>query len=97
MLKKGKPVRIIVSAGQEADYAYAPPLMAGVSVKVLLADRGYDVNHVVDTAHSRCHLIEHVFRWLKQYRGIATRYAKRPDSFLAALYLPLLLSPPPRA
>ncbi|MDR2149991.1 MAG: transposase, partial [Spirochaetaceae bacterium] len=33
------------------------------------------------------HLIENVFRWLKQYRGIATRYAQRSDSFLAALYL----------
>ncbi|MDR2150563.1 MAG: transposase, partial [Spirochaetaceae bacterium] len=48
--KKGKPVRIIVSAGQEADCTYAPPLMAGLSVKVLIADRGYDVNQVIDTA-----------------------------------------------
>ncbi|MDR2193635.1 MAG: transposase [Treponema sp.] len=86
--------------------------MAGVSVKVLLADRGYDVNHVVDTACSRgiklvipskCsrteqryydreqykerHLIENVFRWLTQWRGIATRSAQRIDSFLAALFV----------
>ncbi|MDR2193949.1 MAG: hypothetical protein LBP19_05725 [Treponema sp.] len=27
--------------------------MAGVSVKVLLADRGYDVNQVIDTACTR--------------------------------------------
>jgi transposase len=33
------------------------------------------------------HLVENVFRWLKQWRGIATRYAKRPDSFLAAFLL----------
>ncbi|MDR2150869.1 MAG: transposase, partial [Spirochaetaceae bacterium] len=46
--KRGKPVRIIVSAGQEADCTYAPPLMAGLSVKVLIADRG-----VVDTACAR--------------------------------------------
>ncbi|MDR2151033.1 MAG: hypothetical protein LBO67_09580 [Spirochaetaceae bacterium] len=93
LLKKGKPVRIIVSAGQEADCTYAPPLMAGVSVKVLLADRRYDVNYVVDTAHSRRHLIENVFRWLKQWRGIATRYAQRSDSFLAALYLRSIFLP----
>ncbi|MDR2150023.1 MAG: IS5 family transposase [Spirochaetaceae bacterium] len=116
--KKGKPVRIIVSAGQEADCTYALPLMAGVSVKVLLADRGYDVNHVVDTAcaggikvvipskrswkvvrtydtelYKKRHLSENVFRWLKQYRGIATRYAKRSDSFLAALYLRFIFLP----
>ncbi|MDR2149534.1 MAG: transposase [Spirochaetaceae bacterium] len=38
--KRGKPVRIIVSAGQEADCTYALPLRAGLSVKVLIADRG---------------------------------------------------------
>ncbi|MDR2193159.1 MAG: transposase [Treponema sp.] len=110
--KKGKPVRIIVSAGQEADCTYAPPLRAGLSVKVLIADRGYDVNQVIDTAcaggikvvipskrswkvvrtydreqYKERHRIENVFRWLKQWRGIATRYAQRSDSFLAALYL----------
>ncbi|MDR2149766.1 MAG: hypothetical protein LBO67_02930 [Spirochaetaceae bacterium] len=37
--------------------------------------------------YKKSHLIENVFRWLKQYRGIATRYAQRSDSFLAALYL----------
>ncbi|MDR2193206.1 MAG: transposase, partial [Treponema sp.] len=98
--KRGKPVCIIVSAGREADCAYAPRLMAGVSVKVLLADRGYEVNQVIDTAcaggskvvipskrsrkvvrtydrerYKKRHRIEHVFRWLKQWRGIATRYA----------------------
>jgi transposase len=51
--KRGKPVRIIVSAGQEADCTYAPLLMAGLSVKVLIADRGYDVNQVIDTACAR--------------------------------------------
>jgi transposase len=33
------------------------------------------------------HLIEHVFRWLKQCRGSTTRYAKRINSFLAALFV----------
>ncbi|MDR2150327.1 MAG: hypothetical protein LBO67_05845 [Spirochaetaceae bacterium] len=33
------------------------------------------------------HLIENVFRLLKQCRGSATRYAQRSDSFLTALYL----------
>jgi transposase len=116
--KRGKPVRIIVSAGQEADCAYAPPLMAGLSVKVLIADREYDVNQGGDTAcaggikvvipskrsrkvvrtydtklYKKRHLIENVFRWLKQYRGIATRYAQRSDSFLAALYLRFIFLP----
>jgi transposase len=33
------------------------------------------------------YLVENVFRRLKQWRGIATRYAKRSDSFLAAFHL----------
>jgi transposase len=111
--KWGKPVRIIVSARQEADCAYAPPLMADLSVKVLIADRGYDVNQGGDTAcargikvvipskrsrkeartydtelYKKRHLIENIFRWLKQWRGIATWYAQRSDSFLTALSSP---------
>jgi transposase len=92
--------------------------MAGLSVKVLLANRRYDVNWLVDAAHARRvkvvippkveaeggtdydkelykerHLIEHVFRWLKQCRGIATRSAQRSDSFFAALYLRSIFLP----
>jgi transposase len=108
--KREKPIRIILSAGQEVDCAYAIRLTDGLPVEVLIADRGYDVNQVVNTARSRGievvippkrkrkvartydtelykerHLIEHMFRRLNRWRGIATRYAKRSDSFFAAL------------
>ena len=33
------------------------------------------------------HLIENVFLKLKQWRGIATRYAKNSKSFLAAIHI----------
>ena len=33
------------------------------------------------------HLVENVFLYLKQWRGIATRYAKNADSFLAAIHI----------
>lgn len=33
------------------------------------------------------HLVENAFLKLKQWRGIATRYAKRASSFLAAVQL----------
>jgi transposase len=35
--------------------------------------------------YSLRHLIENAFMRLKQWRGIATRYAKRASSFLAAV------------
>jgi transposase len=33
------------------------------------------------------HLVENAFLYLKQWRGIATRYAKRSSSFLAAVQI----------
>ncbi len=33
------------------------------------------------------HLVENAFLHLKQWRGIATRYAKNTSSFLAAVYI----------
>ena len=33
------------------------------------------------------HIVENVFAQLKQWRGLATRYAKRASSFLAAIHI----------
>jgi transposase len=33
------------------------------------------------------HLVENAFLYLKRWRGIATRYAKNADSFLAAVHI----------
>jgi transposase len=37
------------------------------------------------------HLVENAFLMLKQWRGIATRYAKNTDSFLAAVRIRAIL------
>lgn len=37
--------------------------------------------------YKKRHRIENAFLYLKQWRGIATRYAKRSDSFLAAVHI----------
>ena len=37
------------------------------------------------------HLVENAFLMLKQWRGIATRYAKNTDSFLAAVRIRSML------
>jgi hypothetical protein len=42
--KRGEPVRILLSAGQKADYAYAMRLTERVPIRILLVDREYDVN-----------------------------------------------------
>ena len=85
-------------------------MIKGIDAIALLADRGYDVNTIIEQARSMGmeivippkknrkeqrnydkdlyklrHLIENAFLMLKQWRGIATRYAKNADSFLAAV------------
>lgn len=37
------------------------------------------------------HLVENAFLYLKQWRGIATRYAKNASSFLAAVQIRCLI------
>ena len=48
--------------------------------------RDYD-NHL----YRQRHLVENAFLHLKQWRGIATRYAKRLSSFLAAAQIRCLV------
>ena len=79
-------------------------MIDGLSAEMLLADRGYDSNELIDKAvESGCqpvipprknrreqrdydkalYRVRHLERW----RGIATRYAKRSLSFLAAVQI----------
>ena len=106
----GMPVRIIVTEGTRADCKEAIHLIEGINAGVLLADRGYDTNEIIDYAiksnmkvvippkknrieqreydeylYRMRHLIENTFLYLKRWRGIATRYAKTLDSFIAAI------------
>ena len=44
----GMPVRIIVTAGTEADCSHAIPLLRGFTIEMLLGDKGYDTNEIID-------------------------------------------------
>ena len=44
------PVRAIVTDGPRADYKEAIPLIQNLSCKVLLADRGYDTDEIIECA-----------------------------------------------
>ena len=93
-----------------ADCTQAEGLTKGIAAQVLIADKGYDTDAIVQRAqragmkvvippksnrkHPRTydqylyklrHLVENAFLRLKQWRGIATRYAKRAASYLAAV------------
>ena len=106
----GNPVRIFITAGTTADCKFGEALIKEISALALLADKGYDVNSLIELARSMGmeivippkknrieqreydkdlyklrHIVENAFLMLKQWRGIATRYAKNTESFLAAV------------
>ena len=47
--EQGRPVRIVLSAGQASDKAAVPALIEGLPpAKALIADRGYDAQAIID-------------------------------------------------
>ena len=98
------------TAGTVNDCTKADELTREIKHDILIADRGYDTNAIVETAldndiivvippkknrkeqrtyseelYKIRHRIENAFEKMKNWRGIATRYAKNAASFLAAV------------
>jgi len=48
----GMPVRIFITEGTAADCAHAGRLIEGIHAEVLLADRGYDTDTIVERAQT---------------------------------------------
>lgn len=42
----GRPLRLLLSGGQVHDINYAHALLEGIKAKAVLADKGYDANHL---------------------------------------------------
>lgn len=52
--EQGLPVRIALTQGQASDKATAPALLEGLpSAPVVIADRGYDWQHLIDLVNQR--------------------------------------------
>jgi transposase len=71
---------ILAKAEQQGMVAVIPPK------KNRKIQRAYDKD-----LYTLRHLVENAFLHLKRWRGIATRYAKRADSFLAAVHIRCLV------
>ncbi len=103
---------MLVTAGPRADCSQAQALIGPLRADVLIADKGYDSQQILDLAcekqmeaviparkcrrerrphdahlYKMRHLVENAFLRLKEWRGIATRYAKNSASFLAAVQI----------
>ena len=107
----GMPVRIIITAGSCSDIGQTFPLIQGIDVRFVLADKAYSAHRFREQLkengvqavippiqrgnrslieydkylYKMRHIIENTFLALKLWRAVATRYAKRSSSFLAAV------------
>ena len=105
-------MRVIVTAGTVADCTIAPELIEGIQADVVIGDKGFDSQALIDLVEAGGaeavipprknrreqraydkhlykirHMVENAFQRLKEWRGVATRYAKRASSFLAIIQL----------
>ena len=78
---------LLADRGYDTNAIIASALDAGMTVcippkKNRKVQREYDKE-----LYKRRHIVENTFLMLKGWRGIATRYAKKTDSFLAAVQI----------
>jgi len=73
---EGRPVTPRLTGGQIADWANIPPKATRKG--------SFSFSRWV---YSKRNLLERFFNKIKQFRGIATRYDKRPENYLAAVKL----------
>ena len=78
---------LIADKGYDSDAIIEQARQQGMSPQIpprknRIEQRSYD-RHL----YKQRHLVENAFLHIKQWRGIATRYAKRLSSFLAAVQI----------
>ena len=49
----GRPLRFILTAGGRSDYIKALELLEGIPYQVLLADKGYDADYIVEAGEEK--------------------------------------------
>ncbi|GAB0056883.1 IS5 family transposase ISNGR9 [Candidatus Magnetaquicoccaceae bacterium FCR-1] len=49
----GNPLKYLLTGGQEADITQAHALIEGLDPELVIADKGYDANHFVETIEAR--------------------------------------------
>ena len=79
---------LLADKAYDADKRVIEPLAAAGKVAVIPPKKNRKSPRTYDKAlYQARHLIENFFCWLKQFRGIATRYDKTSRNFLAAIHM----------
>ena len=85
-LIKDLPAKCLVAdKGYDTDAIEGEAKAAGMEVVIPPRSHRKNPREYDDYIYKVRHLVENAFLKLKQWRGIATRYAKRASSFLAAV------------
>ena len=78
---------LLADRGYDTDALIEAAVLAGMQV-VIPPKRNRKIQRECDEhLYKLRHLIENAFLHLKRWRGIATRYVKRSDSFIAAIQI----------
>jgi transposase len=82
---------LLADRGYDADSIIGLARSLGMEVVIPPKKNRKDQRKYDKDLYKLRHLVENAFLMLKQWRGIATRYAKNTDSFLAAVRIRSLL------
>jgi len=78
---------LLADRGYDTNATLAQASAQGM-MPVIAAKKNRKVKRLYDKeCYKRRHLVENTFLHLKRWRGITTRYAKYPASFLAAIHI----------
>lgn len=78
--ERGLPVGLALTPGQASDKAAAPALLEGLPASILVADRGYDWQHLIDLVGRRggqAHIPTQRHR--KRQRSVDPELYRRPN------------------
>ena len=78
---------LLADRGYDADEILDHALKRGMKPVIPPGKNRKELRKYDEELYKARHLIENVFRYLKERRGIATRYAKNTSSFLAVIHI----------
>jgi transposase len=82
---------LIADKGYDSDKIVAQAELQNMQVQIPPRQHRKEQRAYDEYLYKLRHLVENAIRHLKEWRGIATRYAKRAASFLAAVHIRCLM------
>ena len=82
---------LIADKGYDSDKIVAQAALQNMQVQIPPRQHRKEQRAYDEYLYKLRHLVENAIRHLKEWRGIATRYAKRAASFLAAVHIRCLM------